>query len=94
MQSVLTHRRRNLMCAVSLITALSILSTPLLADSVDALPGYRDETHVLSDEANVRRQLLQVSMAREPADLLISNVAVLNVFTGQCDKAQDIVISG
>ncbi|MEM1262510.1 MAG: adenine deaminase C-terminal domain-containing protein [Pseudomonadota bacterium] len=73
---------------------IASLPTVVAADTKTELPGYRDEPHELSDEANVRRQLLQVSMAREPADLIITNTTVLNVFTGQWDEAQDIVIAG
>lgn len=68
------------------------LAVPSWADTT--LPGYRDEPRPLSDEANVRRHLLQVSMARTEADLLIRNVTMLNVFTGDWEDAQDIVVSG
>lgn len=73
----------------------ALLTTLAPSASTDTkLPGYRDESRPLSDEANVRRNLLQVSLAREPADLLIRNVTALNVFTGSWESAQDIVIAG
>ncbi|MEM6819693.1 MAG: adenine deaminase C-terminal domain-containing protein [Pseudomonadota bacterium] len=82
------HKHLVLMALTTLVCATTY------AQSTDDLPGYRIETHTLSEEANVRRHLLQVSMARAPADLVIRNVTVLNVFTAQWDEAQDIVISG
>ncbi|EED30400.1 putative AdeC3 adenine deaminase [gamma proteobacterium NOR5-3] len=59
-----------------------------------SLPGFREEPTKLSAEVETRRHLLQVSLGRVPADLLIRNVTLLNVFTGNWESAQDIAISG
>lgn len=78
-----------------LVLLLILPGSPLLADTDTAsLPGFREETHTFSDESNTRRQLLQVSLARADADLLIRNVTLLNVFTGNWETAQDIVVAG
>lgn len=47
-----------------------------------------------SDEINTRRHLMQVSLARAPADLIIRGATVLNVFTNEWLEAQDIVVAG
>lgn len=47
-----------------------------------------------SDEINTRRHLMQVSLARAPADLIIRGATVLNVFTNEWLERQDIVVSG
>ncbi len=44
-------------------------------------------------EVAVRQHLIQVALAREPADLLIENVRILNVFTKAFEAEQDIVIA-
>ena len=74
-----------------LVLGLLLTSRIVLAQD---LPGYREEPHPFSDEVETRRQLLQVSLGRAPADLVIRNVTLLNVFTGNWEAAQDIVISG
>lgn len=74
-----------------LFVTLYLLCSQAVAQS---LPGFREETTAFSDESETRRQLLQVSLGRVPADLLIRNVTLLNVFTGNWESAQDIVISG
>lgn len=48
----------------------------------------------LNAEVQTRQALIQVALAREPADLIIRNVTLLNVFTGEWQKGQDIVIAG
>ncbi len=48
----------------------------------------------LRPEIHVRQALIQVALARAPADLIISNATVLNVFTGEWQPAQDIVVHG
>lgn len=47
-----------------------------------------------AEEVSVRKGLVQVALAKAPADLLISNATVLNVFTSEWLPRQDIVISG
>jgi adenine deaminase len=46
----------------------------------------------LSDETRLRQLLVQVALAREPADTILRGPTVLNVVTGAWEKAQDIVI--
>ncbi|RYD39723.1 MAG: hypothetical protein EOP83_36345, partial [Verrucomicrobiaceae bacterium] len=46
-----------------------------------------------SDETKLRQKLLQVALGKLPADLVIKGPRILNVFSGQWDDAQDIVIS-
>lgn len=45
-------------------------------------------------EVLTRQALIQVSLARQPADLLIHGATVLNVFTGEWMPNHDIVIKG
>ncbi|MDB6084870.1 MAG: Adenine deaminase, partial [Gammaproteobacteria bacterium] len=45
-------------------------------------------------ETRTRQQLVQVALAREPADLVLHGATVLNVVTGDWEKNQDIVIRG
>lgn len=45
-------------------------------------------------EVQVRQELIQVALARQPADLIIRGATVLNVFTNQWVEKQDIVIKG
>ncbi|MEO1081678.1 MAG: adenine deaminase C-terminal domain-containing protein [Pseudomonadota bacterium] len=66
---------------------------PAAADD-GSLPGFREESTVFTAETNTRRALVQVALEREPADLLIKDVTLLNVFTGNWETSQDIVISG
>ncbi|MGA1676182.1 MAG: adenine deaminase [Pseudomonadales bacterium] len=47
-----------------------------------------------SAEILTRQALIQVSLARQPADLLIHGATVLNVFTSEWMPDQDIVIKG
>jgi adenine deaminase len=47
-----------------------------------------------SAETLTRQQLVQVALGREPADTIIRGATVLNVFTGEWQPNQDIVIKG
>lgn len=47
-----------------------------------------------NNEAGIRQQLIQVSLGRQDADLIVKNATVLNVFTSEWEEHQDIVISG
>jgi len=80
-------------CVTVTVFLLGFLSGASTQADPSSLPGYRQETTVFSEETNTRRQLLQVSLARQPADLMIRNVTLLNVFTGNWEPAQDIVIA-
>lgn len=48
----------------------------------------------LSPETLVRQSLVQVALAREPADVILKGATVLNVVTAEWEKNQDIVIRG
>ena len=72
---------------------LLAVATHAAADN-SSLPGFREESTKFTAETNTRRALVQVALGREPADLLIEDVTLLNVFTGNWDSHQDIVISG
>ncbi|MEM9314180.1 MAG: adenine deaminase C-terminal domain-containing protein [Pseudomonadota bacterium] len=72
---------------------LFAIATPAAADD-SSLPGFREESTTFTPETNTRRALVQVALEREPADLLIEDVTLLNVFTGNWETHQDIVISG
>ena len=45
-------------------------------------------------ETRLRQQLVQVALAREPADSILRGATLLNVVTGEWEKNQDIVIKG
>ena len=77
---------------ISLLLATG--SSLLSAQDPASLPGYREENIEFTEETNTRRHLLQVSLGRTAADLLIRNVTLLNVFTGNWESGQDIVIAG
>ena len=47
----------------------------------------------LDEEISTRQTLIQVALARESADLILSGSTVLNVFTSEWQKDQDIVIN-
>ena len=47
----------------------------------------------LDEEISTRQTLIQVALAREPADLILSGSTVLNVFTSEWQEDQDIVIN-
>ncbi len=72
---------------------LLAVATHAAADN-SSLPGFREESTTFTAETKTRRALVQVALEREPADLLIEDVTLLNVFTGNWETHQDIVISG
>lgn len=78
------------------LIALLLASGPWIAKAQDpgSLPGYQEEAVEFTEETNTRRHLLQVSLGRTPADLVLRNVTLLNVFTGNWEPEQDIVIAG
>ncbi len=67
-------------CACALLVAGALGSGNSLADAR------------LDAEVATRQTLIQVALAREPADLLLSGATVLNVFTSEWQAKQDIVI--
>ena len=71
--------------------ALTLFLVALLASAVHA---DDHKPMQLRKEVHTRQDLIQVALAREPADLIISNVTLLNVFTGEWQEAQDIVVLG
>jgi len=76
---------------------MKLLSRPLLAVvgfcAAFFVPLSRAaEPFVFNAETRLRQQLVQVALGREPADLIVRGATVLNVFTLQWEKAQDIVI--
>ena len=87
-----------MMARVFITSFISLLlatgSSLLSAQDPASLPGYREETIEFTEETNTRRHLLQVSLGRTAADLLIRDVTLLNVFTGNWESGQDIVIAG
>ncbi|MGH8446659.1 MAG: adenine deaminase [Solimonas sp.] len=75
----------------------SLLIVALLA----ALSGCKAEqapaknsAHTFSTEVQTRQHLVQVALAREPADRIIRGATVLNVVTREWLPNQDIVIAG
>eukprot|EP00903_Cladosiphon_okamuranus_P004420 g4418.t1 len=48
----------------------------------------------LTEEVQIRQDLIQTALAREEADLIIKGPTVLNVFTQEWQENQDIVIRG
>ncbi|MFT4046888.1 MAG: adenine deaminase C-terminal domain-containing protein [Solimonas sp.] len=59
---------------------------------VAAEPGKK--AHVFGTEVQTRQHLVQVALAREPADRIIRGATVLNVVTREWLPNQDIVIAG
>lgn len=47
-----------------------------------------------NEETRIRQELVQVALGKAPADLVIRQATVLNVFTSMWDANQDIVIRG
>ncbi|MEJ1961724.1 MAG: adenine deaminase C-terminal domain-containing protein [Gammaproteobacteria bacterium] len=66
--------------------ALLLLSCSTSASAQNA-PSFSAETRT-------RQQLVQVALGRAPADTIIRGATVLNVFTGEWEPNQDIVIKG
>ena len=65
-----------------------------LITSVVFLSGFAQAAPNSKAEVLVRQDLIQVALARQPADLIIRGATVLNVFTNQWLEKQDIVIKG
>ena len=63
-----------------------------LAGASLAPTAHGDTSARLDAEVAVRQTLIQVALAREPADLVLSGATVLNVFTSEWQPGQDIVI--
>ncbi len=68
------------------LTALLSLTLMSAATAADALQ--------FSTEMQTRQQLVQVALGKQPADTIIRGATVLNVFTGEWEANQDIVIKG
>lgn len=64
------------------------------AEAPSPAAGATAPAHTFSDEIRTRQQLVQVALAREPADLILRGAKVLNVVTREWLPAQDIVIKG
>ncbi|HEY7776242.1 MAG TPA: adenine deaminase C-terminal domain-containing protein [Kineobactrum sp.] len=75
-------------------TALSRVAIALLLTFISPYIQAADGDSRFSEEINTRRHLMQVSLARTPADVIIRGATVLNVFTNEWLEHQDIVISG
>jgi len=87
------HRFPARALLAGLVATLLLTALPRAGAQTDSLPGFREETTPFTAETNTRRALVQVALEREPADLLIRDVTLLNVFTGTWEANQDIVIS-
>jgi adenine deaminase len=74
----------SLLRAAVAAAACALSATPLLA--ADAPP--------FSTETKTRQQLVQVALGKDSADLILRGATVLNVFTGEWEPNQDIVIKG
>ena len=78
------------------ITAFCLMAsvtTALLSGAILS-PAYAKPPHAdVHREAELRQHLIQVALAKQPADLIIQNVTLLNVFTSEWQSAQDIVIA-
>src|SRR3981189_2181464 len=74
----------------------ALLSITSLAKPGDAVPTAPRVTHPISFDAEtkIRQSLVQVALAREPADLIIRGANVLNVYTLLWMPDQDIVVRG
>ncbi len=72
---------------IRVFSVLFLLSAPMVY-------GKAHGDMEFSDEIKTRQQLVQVALAREPADLIIRGATVLNMFTSKWQKNQDIVIKG
>lgn len=81
--------RRALFVRAVLLTVAGVLLQPAVA----AESGAHRE-HPFSDEVRLRRELVQVALGRQPADLIIRGATVLNVVTREWLPDQDIVIRG
>lgn len=68
------------------VAAICLLSTFNSFAATDAPP--------FSAETRTRQQLVQVALGKEQADTILRGATVLNVFTGEWEPNQDIVIKG
>jgi adenine deaminase len=74
---------------------LVLFTSLLLSLPVVAKQAIEEQTQVpLNQEVLTRQALIQVALTRKPADLIIRGAKVLNVFTGEWEDKQDIVILG
>jgi len=66
------------------------------AAAPDRVPTATRVLHPITfnEETRIRQNLVQVALGREPADLVIRDATVLDVFTLQWEPDQDIVVSG
>lgn len=84
--------------AVAGVFLLSLLCVGLAAETpsgaADTENASAESDPRFSEEINTRRHLMQVSLGRTPADLVIRGATVLNVFTNEWLQDQDIVVSG
>lgn len=74
---------------LSLLQGLAGMMLVLLAGALAAKPPHAD----VQQEAAVRQALIAVALAKQPADLVIENVTLLNVFTSEWLQSQDVVIA-
>ncbi|NHN84536.1 amidohydrolase family protein [Acetobacter musti] len=86
------HRVRQGIC--SLVAAVMMFAQAESPVAVAAVPTASTLPHPItfSPEIRTRQTLVQVALEREPADLIIRNATVLNVYTLTWEKAQDIVV--
>ena len=54
--------------------------------------GWAKDEIEFSDETKIHQDLVQVALGKSPADMIVHNVTMLNVFTEQWQPGQDIVI--
>ncbi len=71
-----------------------IVAAALVAACGERKQAGPTEPHRYGAEVTTRRQLVQVALAREPADRIIRGAAVLDVVTREWLPDQDIVIAG
>ena len=78
------------------LLSTTLLSLGLLISlSTHAKQAIEEQVQVpLNDEVLTRQALIQVALARKPADMIIRGATVLNVFTGEWEADHDIVIHG
>src|ERR1019366_4867061 len=71
-------------------------ATPPPPPAGASVPTATKVTHPVpfNDETKIRQSLVQVALAREPADLIIRGANVLNVFTLMWMPDTDIVVKG
>lgn len=84
------------MLASVVLPLIALAGCNKTAEETTGVPRANSIEHPItfSTETVTRQKLLQVALGNAPADLIIRGARVLNVFTGQWDDNQDIVISG